>query len=198
MSACRRPCSASIPSTTGSSWSPKAPVAGRSRVASKRPRATGFGPGRSWTFGTAAPDEVVPTSISAYAGRIVVPVIGPARRRGRRSSSSVPPGSGPGTVVRIRGSVPADRLPVVAAQSRHRVLVGWTRAVTTLDEQQQGAWTSWLRRAPGGRWVTGSPVRRTASGFDWLEALVAGRDGQVHLLVRRDAVSRFEPGNPYD
>jgi hypothetical protein len=45
--------------------------------------------------------------------------------------------------------------------------------------------------------VTGSPVRRTASGFDWLESLMAGRDGQVHLLVRRDAASRFEPGNPY-
>jgi hypothetical protein len=172
--------------------------AGRSvTVASKRPRAPGFGSSRSWAFGAAVRGEVVPTSVSVYAGRVVVAGDRPGATRRPPVLVVGATRGGPGTVVRIRGSVSVDRLPVVAAQSRRRVLVGWTRAVTTLDEQQQGAWTTWLRRTPGGRWVTASPVRRSASGFDWLEAVVAGGDEPVQLLVRRDGASRFEPGNPY-
>lgn len=166
-------------------------------VWSKRPRSSKFDTRRSWRLSSPGRDFAAPATFSpdsmahavvAGSGRVAVVVCGTGVLVGRATSSS------PRTVRvgRQRGCDTA-----IAALPSGALQLAWTPSLEQLDEDRQGVFTSVIRRTRSGTWSSGDPDRLTRSGFDRLQGVVTDLAGRVTVLIRRDALSPFESGDPY-
>jgi hypothetical protein len=163
----------------------------RVRVTSKAPRAVNFD-AFSTRYDAPGTRALQPTSIASFGGRITIA----ARRWTFHADRSKPSsfwgshvlltGTSPSTVggmTPIPGTIPGEGSLGVYAQSRTRVLVGWSH--TKFNANAQGAWSAWRTYGSGGPTWTPS-VRESNSAYDELQGLGVDAAGRSYFLIVRN------------
>lgn len=156
------------------------------RVTSKSANAPTFDP-FSTRYDARESRAVVPTSVASYGGRITIAAV-----RHNRSGSGDDWGSPVlltgtsaatvGGMTAVPGAGGADYSILVVAQSRDRVLVGWSNENFG---DAQGIWTAWRTFPAGGAPSFSVPQRLTRSASDQLADMAVDAGGHPHLLFER-------------
>jgi hypothetical protein len=167
----------------------------RMKVAEKPARAVTFG---TWStlYDQPSHQAVVPVAVASYGGRITLAVLRLDLTGKEYGLHNIPRWGTPALLtgtsaatIRSLSPIPGahigDTAPSLYAQSRTRVLVGWTHG---FDPAAQGVWTTWRLYGDGSRtFSTLRATRRTRSAYDRLKGLAVDAAGNSYLYVARDS-----------
>lgn len=156
------------------------------RVTSKSAKAVNFDP-FSTRYDAPESRAVVPTSIAGFGGRITIAAVRHNRtdKGGYWGSPVLLTGVSAATVgamTSVPGAGGADYSVRVVAQSRDRVLVGWSNEDYG---DAQGIWSVWRDYPASGAATFSGARRHTRSASDELADMAIDAGGHPHLLFER-------------